>query len=414
MTPLVVAVLVVAGAGLFAFGLWLGRQRSASRPIDGGASSGVPADAPSGEAVEPGTDLVVRDADDGALELWWPGGGRLATLRPGEGGGGTSVGVPWLRRAVTPLAKRAVGRYGPGRSQRYRITFPTDLIEAMQAGGGSLDAAAMGAGALPAAGSRLGVLGAGTPLLAVAAGAVALSVAQQQRLDRTLAAIESRIDLVLDRMRDDDHGRLDAAESLLAQLELSADGVVPDQLRRELAASRHTVEAIYHARHRFAERLGEAIGAAQTDAENSSGEAQAWADGVLDAVGDPSQLRSELFVYLRALVLRARVATATAGVLAVDGDVLAADRLLRSTVEDLRHDFYAIFRRVKPLAQWAPKRGLSRRRKEWMRAHATVIEVHELMAAEVEPLLPDDQPSPVEIEAVVDDDGEVTDLVFPD
>ena len=131
-------------------------------------------------------------------------------------------------------------------------------------------------------------------------------------------------------------------------------------------------------------------------------------------MGDPDQLRSELLVYLRAVVVRARLATSTSGILAIDGDIEDANRLLDETVEELRAGFYGLYRRLRPLAQWAPKRALPWKRRDWDRAHQTVVEVYELMAGEVEPLLPDGDPRPIELEAVVGPDGELEDLTIID
>ncbi|MGI9621185.1 MAG: hypothetical protein ACR2PK_00005, partial [Acidimicrobiales bacterium] len=105
---------------------------------------------------------------------------------------------------------------------------------------------------------------------------------------------------------------------------------------------------------------------------------------------------------------------ATSGILAMGGDVDDANRLLSDTVDGLRNDFYGLYRKLRPLAQWAPKKSLPWRRKDWDRAHDTVVEVYELMASEVEPLLPDHQPKPIELEAVVDESGSLDDLQIID
>lgn len=360
----------------------------------------------------PGSEIVVREADD-AIELWWPGGGRLATVRPVDAKSlGTPLRSPWVRKAVFAMLGRA-GKAVKGKpGGTYRLTFPPDLMSSLTSGG-TVDVV-VGGGGVTAVGRGVAGAALGGPTLAVAVGAVAMSVAQQQRLDRTLAVIEQRLDLLIDRMRDDDHGRLDAAESLLAQIEARSAATPSQQLRAELAAARQSVEAIYFGRRRFGQRLGDAIGDAQDAVIAEGGEAEAWAAGVLEAVGEPAQLRSELLVYLRAVVVRARLATATSGILAMDGDVEDANRLLAETVEELRSDFYGLYRKLRPLAQWAPKRSLPWKRKDWDRAHETVVEVYELMAGEVEPLLPDPEPKPIELEAVVGSSGELDELQIVD
>lgn len=353
----------------------------------------------------PSTELVttapahveVRETPD-AIELWWPNGGRLATVRPSAAAtAGRVLRSPWARRAVTGLLRRAPGAVTPGR--RYRITFPPDLMSAM-ATGGSVDVVLGGGRAVAAAG----------PAGALAAGAVTMAVVQQQRLDRTLAVIDRRLETVLDRLRDDDHGRLDAAEALVHQLERRVSDVPAAHLQAELAAARHSVEAVYFARRRFSRRLGEAIGDAQDVAAQDSGAMQAWAAGVLEAVGDPDDLRSELLVHLRAVVVRARLATSASEVLALDGHVVDANRLLVDTVAELRADIGDLRRRLGPLARFAPRRALPWKRKEWERAHRIVAEIYELMEHEVEPSLPEAEPGPLAIEAVVGDDGDVTEV----
>ena len=348
-------------------------------------------------AVTPSDDVEVRDTPD-AIELWWPGGGRLATVRPTTAAtAGRVLRSPWARRAVAGLLRRAPGAVSPGR--RYRITFPPDLMSTM-ASGGSVDVV-LGGGRVAAAAGPAGAL---------AAGAVTMAVVQQQRLDRTLAVIDRRLELVVDRLRDDDHGRLDAAEALVHQLERRVSELPAPHLQAELAAARHSVEAVYFARRRFSRRLGEAIGDAQHAAAEDGGEMQAWAAGVLDAVGEPDDLRSELLVYLRAVVVRARLATSASEVLALDGHVVDANRLLIDTVAELRADIGDLRRRLGPLARFAPRRALPWKRREWERAHEIVAEVYELMEGEVEPSLPEADPGPLAIEAVVGDDGDVTDV----
>lgn len=354
---------------------------------------------PDSSAVEPTpTDHVeVRDTPD-AIELWWPGGGRLATVRPsGAATAGRVLRSPWARRAVGGLLRRAPGTVSPGR--RYRVTFPPDLMSTM-AQGGSVDVV-LGGGRLAATAGPAGAL---------AAGAVTMAVVQQQRLDRTLAVIDRRLEVIVDRLRDDDHGRLDAAEALVRQLEMRVAELPAPHLQAELAAARHSVEAVYFARRRFSRRLGEAIGDAQQAVADDSGEMQAWAAGVLDAVGEPDDLRSELLVYLRAVVVRARLATSASEVLALDGHVVDANRLLTDTVDELRSDIGDLRRRLGPLARWAPRRGLPWKRREWERAHEIVAEIYELMEGEVEPSLPSAEPAPLAIEAAIGDDGDVTDV----
>ncbi len=352
-------------------------------------------------APDPGTEIEIRDTAE-AVELWWPGGGRLATIRPSAvTAAGRALRSPRARRALTGLLRRAPAAVRPG--SRYRVTFPPDLL-ATVAGGGSVDLVLKGG-----LGSAVG-----GPVGALSVGAVAMAAVQQQRLDRTVAVIEQRIDLLLDRARDDDHGRLDAAEALVHQLEHRTTDVPSAQLRAELAAARHSVEAVFFARRRFARRLGEAIGEAQETARAESGEMQAWADGVLDAVGAPDDLRSELLVYLRAVVVRARLATATSEIVAIDGDVAEAGRLLHDTAAELREDIADLRRRLGPLARWAPRRGRPWKRRDWERAHEIVVEVYELMEGDVEPLLPEAEPAPLALEAAIDDEGAVAELTVLD
>lgn len=364
-----------------------------------------------------GSDQSVADGDDDgietrrngdALELWWPGGTKLATLRVSRAAPtGASLPAPWARRAVGSLVRRARRGSGDSGAGRYRITIPPDLATTMREGG-ELDVV-LGAGANLSMLTRGAGAAVAPTAAAITVGTLALGIAQQQRLDRTLAVIDRRLGLVVDRLRDDDHGRLDAAEALLELVDGRTAEVPGSQLRTELAVARQDVEAVYFARRRYAERLAAAIGDAQLAEEADSGEVRAWADGVLDAVADPAELRSELFVYLRALVVRARLATTTSTIIALDGDGPDAARLLSDTVDELRRDFYAVYRRLRPLAHWAPARSRSLRRRDWERAHETVREVFTLMSGEIEPLLPPADATEVELDVVVGDDGAVTD-----
>ncbi len=395
MLVILVVVLATVVVGL----VWRLRQLS--------PGSGVEARADGASSQEVEVRPLDDEADPGAVELWWPSGGRLASIQQVDKLGlGTAIRSPWMRRAVLNMLRRA-GKARPGSSATYRLTFPPDLMDALSKGG-AVDVVVGGA-PLSTLGRGVGAA-VGGPTIALAAGAVAMSVAQQQRLDRALAVIEQRIDLVIDRMRDDDHGRLDAAEALLGQLEARSAERPSPQLRAELAAARQTIDAVYFARRRYGQRLGDAIGDAQDASEADGGAAQAWASGVLDAVGDPEQLRSELLVYLRAVVVRARLATSTSAILAIDGDIDDANRLLGETVEDLRNDFYDLYRRLRPLAQWAPRRAIPWKRRDWDRAHDTMVEVYELMAGEVEPLLPPAEARPIELDAVVNHHGEMEDV----
>ncbi len=400
-----VAVLAVALVILVA-------QRRATPTV--GESTAVDGTGTAVEASLPVDDGLETRRNGDAIELWWPGGAKLATVRVGSGSGpGSSLPAPWARRAVGGLVRRARRGSSGTSGGRYRVTIPPDLATTMREGG-ELDVI-LGGGGLSLLGRGAGAAVAPTAA-ALTVGTLALGIAQQQRLDRTLAVIDRRLGLVVDRLRDDDHGRLDAAEALLELVDTRSAEIPGPQLRSELAVVRQHVESVYFARRRFAERVAAAIGDAQLAEEVDSGEARAWADGVLDAVADPEELRSELFVYLRALVVRARLATTTSTIIALDGDAADAARLLADTVAELRRDFYAVYRRLRPLAQWAPERGRSLRRRDWERAHETVQEVFALMAGEIEPLLPPAVSDEVELDVVVDDDGEVTDaaVVLPD
>lgn len=106
------------------------------------------------------------------------------------------------------------------------------------------------------------------PVVLASAVAIAAAMAQQKWLENTLGRLEEALARIENRLRDDDHGVLEAAEHLAALVEpLLTTGLVLAQLRHELAASRQDVEGFYYSRRRFVERTSATSGRSRRSAE---------------------------------------------------------------------------------------------------------------------------------------------------
>lgn len=216
------------------------------------------------------------------------------------------------------------------------------------------------------AGSKAGMLGiaaATWPILLVTATTMAATLAQQAWLEDTLGRLEAALGRIEDRLRDDDHGALEAAEHLGYWLEpYLADGALPEQLRLELAASRQRVEAVYYARRRFVERFKHDLEQAQVQHERKKGKVNPWAGTVAeDLTKRESGALDELLIFLRAMVCRGRLTTATAAVLAADGEPQTACRMLDHLDGELRSDYHDLHNRIRALARVSPDAPLWQR-----------------------------------------------------
>lgn len=220
--------------------------------------------------------------------------------------------------------------------------------------------------------------------LAAAARAACL---HQRWLDKTLKQIDEHVLAVADRLRDDDHGRLDAAVQAVSAVDRSLTAEqLPEHHRLQLAIAVRDVDAVHLPRRRLMRRFTFQIEQAQNDLESRQGETEAWAKGVDRAFGDHREFRKEVLVYLHAVVARARVHAATASALAFDGYAAAAFAQVGQFVSEVRGDFLDLNRRMRALASSDPGgRPLASGKRV---LQAVTGELAELMQHEVRPALP--------------------------
>jgi len=214
-------------------------------------------------------------------------------------------------------------------------------------------------GSAGSAGSKAALLGAAAitwPVLLVTAAAVASTLAQQAWLEQTLGRLEEALGRIEDRLRDDDHGVLEASEHLAGWIEpYLSDGGIPEQFRMELASSRQQVEAVYYARRRFVERFKRQLEEGQVQHQRKKGDVDPWAAAAAEELTKRgSGVLDELLIFLRSLVCRARLTTATAAVLSANGEPHAAFRLMEHLDEELRRDYHDLHNRIRALARSTP------------------------------------------------------------
>jgi len=363
------------------------------------------------QPAEPSTALAVPDdpadrpvlearkgAVDGELELWADGVdqpvARIRSLstaissRP-------AVATPLVTSALTALVK-ASRPMKADISGRYLVSLaPGNLVGADAALGGDklLDI------------SRVGVGLSASPLTVLTAGAAAMSLVQQQQLARSIRHLDRKISAVLTRLQHDDHGELAAANELLELVMRSAsEGTVPEQLRLELAQTRVRINALHQSRARPVSEFIDTV--TTTDGELAANPV------VADAIDDPDEFQREMLLYLDAVLVRGRLATVTALMVAADGHGADAQRLLEEAASSTRTDYYRL---QKPLASLASRSRDASRLRALSSSHrrvATVITELEAAAAEIEESLPPAVGTEVELVAEVTD-GEVRAIELP-
>jgi len=204
-----------------------------------------------------------------------------------------------------------------------------------------------------------------SPAHALASGLTAgAAAAQLYQIQAALDRIEERLDELVGRVRDDDHGELSAAEALVAPLLASAiNGRVPPQLATELAVHRQRVDSIYFSRQRFVERFRDELEARQTRHAEKNDETRAWARGAAKAFGDRETFEAEVLIYARAMSIRARLAICTAAVVSLDGQPEVAQWMLRDVTDETVDAFGDLARRLSALGRedpgwtWVPLSG---------------------------------------------------------
>jgi hypothetical protein len=228
-----------------------------------------------------------------------------------------------------------------------------------------------------------------SPMQMLAGGLTAgAAAAQLYQIQAALVRIERRLDELVGRVRDDDHGELSAAEALVGPLLAAAvNGRVPPQLAAELAVHRQRIDAIYFSRQRFVERVRDELEARQTLHAEKKDESRAWAKGTTKAFGDRETFEAEVLIYARAMSIRARLAMCTAAVISLDGQSDVAQWMLRDVGEDTADSFGDLARRLSALGRedpgwtWVPMTG----RKE---LQETARNLADLLETKIAPQLP--------------------------
>jgi hypothetical protein len=363
---------------------------------------------------EPSTDLVVRPGPlalpgETAVEIFGPSAtdwlARIEAIDAVDRA--QPIESPWLSSLLTAALRQAPESALLLKSTAgLRLVFSPQVMAGLRSGAFSLVETARGPIAMArdtttgrfvevgavAAGGGLATLSLPTILIA---GSIAAAAMQQRCLAGSLEAIRSNVERTVERLRDADRGNLDAANELVGHVEAAIyRGVVPDQLRYELATSRTSVNAVYFSRVQYLDRFRTVLEAAQNGKDDGDGRLTTpWVRGSRDAFGEPEDFEAEVLLYLRALVTRARLTGSTAMLLAFEGHAVDALRLVDQTNDEIRLRFMDLSRRMGPLADITPSFWVGRDRKE---LHGMVTRLEALMAGEIQLALPTGEaPDPV-------------------
>jgi hypothetical protein len=316
-----------------------------------------------------------------------------------------------------------------------RVVFPPEAMKGLRDGSlkllttksGTQTATAVGKGSKFVANGRVvGAAGGGalSGATLAAAGVVMLPIAiaalasyqQQQQLERALADIQATLDRIEERLKDEEHGVCEAAESFLElAASVALSGPLSPYLRNELAAHRARVEAVYFARRRYVHRFKADLEREQVAFEQKKGERQPWVDSVQELAKD-GILQEELILFVRALVAQSKLDTYAALCLADEGLAEAAAQLLHRSERELRVEFFDLHNRLTPLAKIAPPRTVRDRvplmSRGVERAHLVAQSLVEQLNENVLPSIPDpDDDRPLVIELSAEDVQDVAALV---
>ncbi len=398
ITALLIALLVIAALSAVVLA---DRRRRESEASPSRSAPGTDL-----EPVDPWPLRVVHSASTDTrqvrLELWVGDGERaLATIE--------ELGVTPVQTITSPVVSmllepvlRAVPELHRASAEMPRlvVTFSRETTAALRTGSrtmmrladGTLKAVARdgNTGRIAEIGSVALVGGAlaSSGLAMAAAGAAAAAVAQQRWLTNTLETIRRGTETLLLRELDDDYGAIHAAFEFSKHLDSCLDRAhVPELQRSEFAIVRRSVDAIYYSRRRFIERFVERLDTIHADSD------EAWAREITSLMGkDPAYFEAEVMIYLQALVIRARLATSAAMLLALDGAIEFGYELLSSTANELRDDYTMLARKLRPLAEQTPR--------PWARQaalHESATRLHELMSARIVPQIPPRELEPARV-----------------
>lgn len=256
--------------------------------------------------------------------------------------------------------------------------------------------AGIGAGAAVGGASAMALAGAALPIVVVAGAAYMQQAEMRKRLD----SIQHVVERIEARLEDADTGVCDAADQFLELVQdVLEDGGLTDYVRHELAAQRASVESLYQARRHWVDRFKQHLEREQIEFEQEKGRRQPWVDRVLDDAKS-GRLERELTLFVRSLLSRSKLNLLAAASLAEEGRAAAALRLIDRAEIDLRHEFFDLHNRLRPLARFAPEQTLRHRlpgaADALENAHSTVKTLVEHLDAHVLPVIPDPH-SPKEV-----------------
>lgn len=320
----------------------------------------------------------------------------------------SAVGTAASAMPAAVAAFQSAARQGAGLS----VVFPPAVMQGLRDGtfrllqtaDGSMTATAVnsagsfvangrvveGAGKSVVAGGTLGT--SAVIALPIAIAAIA-SYQQQQQLERALKDIQSSLDRIEERLKDEEHGVCDAAESFIAIANSALQsGALPPYLRSELAVHRVRVEGVYAARRRYVHRFKAELERQQVAYEAKKGERQPWVEQVQDMAKE-GVLEEELVLFVRTLIAQSRLDAFAAMCLAEEGAPDLAAQVLHESQIELRSEFFDLHNRLVPLANIAPPRGLRDRvpglSRQVERAHKVTKSLVGQLNQHVLPSIPD-------------------------
>lgn len=221
----------------------------------------------------------------------------------------------------------------------------------------SASAGASAGGTVATAGGAAAMAGMAPLLIPLAIAGVA-AYAQQAQLEKALASIQAAVDRIEARLEDTDHGICDAAEAFLLTAGHAIQfGPLPPYLRLELAAQRARVEALYGSRRRWVRRFKEQLELEQIEYETKKDERQPWVDAV-EKLAREGKLVDEIVLFVRSLLAQAKLDALAAACVAEEGSAEVAMRILDTSARELRSEFFDLHNRLRPLATFAPVKGL--------------------------------------------------------
>lgn len=191
------------------------------------------------------------------------------------------------------------------------------------------------------------------PVVLAAGVATAAAMAEHRWLDQAFGEVHQSLARIETRLRDDDLGRLIAVDNLVGLIgEDVWFGEIPEQLRTEIVYARQDVDAIFWSRRRFVERFAAELSELQARHEAKTGRREAWAgDRAVEIVEEAGD---ELVVFLASLITRGRITAVAASLLARDGAVAPALRMLDGLTDSTRTGYFDLYNRVKALDRADP------------------------------------------------------------